>query len=191
MPSPFDIVTAGAFAYPQIVGADPLLRRGIGTDELMALDRMGIAGAALANQNGLAQAVLAQKLAQNSLVTASYEPSKAREYYLGFDSGAALIPAGGFQNVVNRPQVVFRPERLLVPSDIAGSFTIDSLVVGKNNQSASLAAGAPARVFDERAVGVRLMLDTAQISMDVMIGVTNIGGAAARFRAAMIGPAIE
>ena len=44
---------------------------------------------------------------------------------------------------------------------------------------------------EENAVGVCLKGDTAQISMDVTISVTNISGAAATFRAAVIGPAVE
>ena len=171
--------------YPQIIGNYPM-----GGNELDALDRMALAGAAPA-QDAAIQAAIAQKLAGNSALVQMGRPTKAREYPLGFDSGVVLIPPGGSAPVINRPQVVFKTERLVVPSDIGGSFVIDDLVVGKNSQFASNSVGVPARVFDENGVGVRLAGDTAQISQDIIIKVTNISGADARFRAAVIGPAIE
>jgi hypothetical protein len=91
---------------------------------------------------------------------------------------------------VSFPQIVFRPERLVIPSDIAGQFLVNQIIVGKNPQQVS-ADPIPGRVFDERGVGVRLSMDTAQISQQITLNVTNIGGAPAVFRAAMIGPSVE
>jgi hypothetical protein len=93
-------------------------------------------------------------------------------------------------SITTRPQVPFRLDRLVVPSDLAGLFTIDDVKVGKNSQFAAEGA-VPARIFQENGVGVCLKGDTAQISMNVTIRVTNISGAASMFRAAVIGPAVE
>jgi hypothetical protein len=115
---------------------------------------------------------------------------KRREVPLGFQSAAA-IAAGATANVTTQPQVVFRPDRLVVPSDIAGSFDINDFVVGKNSQFASTATPIPGRIFQEDAVNVSLLGDTAQISQNVTLNVTNFSGAPLTFRAAVIGPAVE
>lgn len=132
---------------------------------------------------------IAERRAQAGALIHDRTPSKSREYPLGFVS-AAPIAAGGSARITTRPQVPFRLDRLTVPSDIAGLFTIDDVKVGKNSQFAAEGA-VPARIFQENAVGVCLKGDTAQISMDVTISVTNISGASATFRAAVIGPAVE
>jgi len=196
----YDLISGAAFAapwgYPQIVGADPdytaLMRAasGIGRgDEMM--DRMAIMGAEVNPTQQMIEQAVAMRMAQQGIITSTRGPSKAREYPIGFDSGAVLIPNGASVSITNRPQVVFRVERLVIPSDIGGGFVVEDVIVGKNSQLASNTVGLPARVFDERGVGVRLAGDTAQISQDLTLKVTNVSGAPARFRAAIIGPAVE
>lgn len=193
---PYDLVTAGILAR-----RDPELMRllaassgytaimGRHGDELEALDRLAIMGADAGQDPALLQRVIADKLAQGSLLTRVDHPSKARDYVLGLNSTAA-INAGAPGTAVSFPQIVFRPERLVIPSDIAGQFLVNQIIVGKNPQQVS-ADPIPGRVFDERGVGVRLSMDTAQISQQITLNVTNIGGAPAVFRAAMIGPSVE
>jgi len=139
-------------------------------------------------KRALTQAI-AERRAQAGALLTERHPTRAREYPLGFVSAAA-VPAGGFARITTRPQVPFRLDRLVVPSDLAGLFTIDDVKVGKNSQFAA-EGSVPARIFQENAVGVCLKGDTAQVSMDVTLSVTNISGAAAFFRAAIIGPAVE
>lgn len=116
-------------------------------------------------------------------------PSKAREWVLGFDS-VTTVAAGATTNVTSRPQVTFRPDRLVIAGSIAASFLINDIKIGMASQ---LIAGVavPAEVFGQAAVGVRLKLDTAQISQDVILNVTNTSAGALRFNAAMIGPAVS
>lgn len=132
---------------------------------------------------------LAERRAQAGALLKERAPSKSREYPLGFASDAP-VAAGASASITTRPQVPFRLDRLVVPSDLAGLFTIDDVKVGKNSQFAAEGA-VPARIFQENGVGVCLKGDTAQISMNVTIRVTNISGAASMFRAAVIGPAVE
>ncbi len=145
--------------------------------------------AAQASPNPAMQQAIAQKLVNSGVMVTRERPTKAREYPLGFESAAA-IAAGVSQTITSRPQTPFRGERLIVPSDIAGSFTILDLRVGKNSQFTSTGA-VPARTFQENSVGIRLQLDTAQISQDISLSVQNIGGAPQIFRAAIIGSAVE
>ena len=116
------------------------------------------------------------------------EPTKSREYPLGFPETSIL--AGDTANVVTFPQIPFRGERLVIPSDIAGLFAIDDIKVGKNSQL--VASGPlPARAFSEVSVGVGLHLDTAQVSQQITLVVRNISGQTAVFRGMLIGRAVE
>lgn len=116
-------------------------------------------------------------------------PTRAREYVMGIDS-VATIAAAATLSISSRPQVIFRPDRLVVPSTIAGSFLINDLRVGKNSQFVN-ATAVPAEAFTQGAVGVRLKMDTTQISQDIVVSVTNISAGALRFNAALIGPSVE
>jgi len=195
----YQIVTAGDLA---IMGQDPgssdlaALLAATSGDELDLLDRGGVMGTdnfmSILGADGGAGAMsplVQAKLAQASLLTRTQGPTKAREYPLGFLSDAQ-IGAGAQARIISRPQVVFRGERLIIPSDIAGQFQVNDIIVGKTSQKVSTTP-VPGRVFDERGVGVRMQMDTAQISQDVVLDITNIGGAAATFRAAIIGAAVE
>lgn len=116
-------------------------------------------------------------------------PSKGREYVMGLDT-VATVAAGATATITSRPQVVFRPDRLVVPASIASSFLINDLRVGKNSQFVN-ATAVPAETFTQGAFGVRLKLDTAQVSQDIVMSVTNVSAGAVRFTAALIGPAVE
>lgn len=138
---------------------------------------------------GLIRRAAAARLAKSGAVLTTKGPTKAREYPIGLDSGAN-VAAGTQATVTARPQVIFRGERLVIPSDIAGNFVIDDIRVG--NKSQLVATGAiPARVFNEDGTGVNLSLDTCQVAMDLVVVATNISGAATRFRGSIIGKAVD
>lgn len=118
-----------------------------------------------------------------------FSPTKPRRIPMGFESTAAIL-AGGTARIISRPQVPMRVERLIVPSDIAGLFTITDLKVG--NKSQFPASGSiPARIFQENAVGVDLQGDTAYPAIDIVIEVQNVSGAAAVFRAGLVGMTVQ
>lgn len=117
------------------------------------------------------------------------QPTKARRFPIGFESDGP-VAAGGSANITSRPQVLFRGERLAIPSDIAGDFVVEDLKVGKDSQL--VAPGAlPGRVFQEDAIDVQFQLDTNQISQDLTLSVMNVSGAARQFRAALVGSVVE
>ena len=99
---------------------------------------------------------------------------------------------GGAIDVVSRPQIVFRGERLVVPSSIASFFALIDIKVGNRSQLANSTA-LPAQVFQENAVGVRLALDTAVVAQDIALIVENVSasGSAETFIAALIGTAAQ
>lgn len=176
------LVTSGDDDLTQLLAA----ASGHGMDELDGLDNAGVSGATASP--AMKQAI-AQRMVQSGLMVQRERPTKAREFPLGFESPTTVL-AGATATITSRPQIPFRGERLIVPSDIAGSFSILDLRVGKNSQFTSSGA-VPARTFQENAVGIRLQLDTAQISQDVTLSVQNVGGAPQTFRAALIGSAVE
>ena len=197
-------------AYGDIVGYDEIIGA---LDELDSLDRgrhgtgatlaigdeierlMSAAGAADSMPSKL------QRLAQTMRMTREVDPravsvvdrpaTRRREYPLGFES---VTPGGilpGASEVVRAdPQISFRGERFVVPSDISLFFSIDDIIVGKNSQFVS-SGPVPASTFSEVAVGVRLNLDTANVGNLISIRVRNIGPDPLVFRATLIGTGVE
>jgi hypothetical protein len=147
--------------------------------------------AAAANQKNLMAAraaALASRRVQEGAILRDVNPTKSREYILGFDSTA--VPGSTSANITKRPQVIFRPERVIIPAAVGVDFQVVDIKVGKNSQF-SASGEVPAVVFSESAFGVRLKMDTCQVSMDVTISVRNTNAAQRNFTAAIIGPAVE
>jgi len=134
-----------------------------------------------------AQALMRKRIAAGSLLR-GVPPRNSREYALGL--GSTSVQGNSSANINVQPQVIFRPERLVVPSNLAVDFLLTDIKVGKNSQLVSTGA-LPAVVFTETAFGVRLKMDTCQISMFVTVSVTNQNPAARNFQGAIIGPAVE
>lgn len=177
-----------------LVGLDDYMSAGdglVGAGQESLEHLLAIAGAIKRKLNrhpNFRAAMQARRVASGALVH-ERGATKSREYPMGFESAAA-IAAGAAGRVQNQPQIPFRCDRVVVPSDIAGQFVLSDIKVGKNSQFAA-EGNVPARVFQENAVSVKLKGDTAQTSQFVSLSFTNIGGAPAIFRAAVIGPAIE
>jgi hypothetical protein len=133
-------------------------------------------------------AALANRRVQEGAMLQDVNPTKAREYILGFDSTS--VPGSTSANITKRPQVIFRPERVVIPSSVGIDFQVVDIKVGKNSQF-SASGEVPAVVFSETSFGVRLKMDTAQVSMDVTISIRNTNAAQRNFTAAIIGPAVE
>ena len=152
----------------------------------MPYSRRSSAKALTRRAAAVAQAV--RKVEQGSMLKQT-RPTKSREFPVGFDS-VATIAAGASATLTQRPQIIFRPERIVVPAAVAAFFQINDVKVGKNSQLVS-AGAIPAATFAETAFGVRLKMDTVQVSQDLILLVTNIDVSARRFLAAMIGESVE
>jgi hypothetical protein len=140
-----------------------------------------------ARANASKQALMRKRVAAGALLR-TLPPRSAREFVIGL--GSTALPGLSSANIAVQPQVIFRPERIVIPSNLAADFLITDIKVGKNSQLVSPGA-IPAVVFVENAFGVRLKMDTAQIAQFITISVTNQNGAARNFQGAIIGPAIE
>lgn len=120
---------------------------------------------------------------------AQRKSEKPRLYPLGFVQLA--IAASTQVSVTSRPQILFRPQRLVIPAAIGANFVITDIRVGKDSQFVQ-ATEIPASVFSETAVGVMMTLDTAQVANDITLTVRNTDGAAAHdFRATLFGAAVD
>lgn len=140
-----------------------------------------------AQKRAMARDLLRRRVNSGALLR-SVPPRNSREYALGL--GSTSVAGLSSANINVQPQVIFRPERLVIPSNVAPDFLITDLKVGKNSQLASTGA-LPAVMFTESAFGVRLKMDTAQISMFVTISVTNQSTVARNFQGGLVGPAVE
>jgi hypothetical protein len=181
---------SSGFEYSEIMGGgDDALGELIGDD---SSGSDAIIGAAVRKHRNAKKAALANALmrrrVQDGAVLRSVPPRNAREYALGL--GSTSVTGNSSANINVQPQVIFRPERLVVPSNIAPDFLITDIKVGKNSQLVSTGA-LPAVMFTEQAFGVRLKMDTAQISMFVTVSVTNQNPLARNFQGGLVGPAVE
>jgi hypothetical protein len=85
-----------------------------------------------------------------------------------------LVPAGHTFNLTTRPQVVFRPEKLVIDDESADHFQVDDVKVGKNSQFLN-ASSMPGTLF-KAASSPTMKMDTAQISMAITVTLTNTSG---------------
>lgn len=179
--------------YNDIIGAEDIVGADLafGADDIVGgyneLDAL-FSGNPLVVGADLSRAGLEQALAaRNARMVVPRQPTKAREFPLGFPTTA--IAASASATVQTQPQVAFRGRRLLIPSDIAGAILINDLKVGQASQFTS-SNPVPGRCFTELGVGVDLNLDTAQISQFISLSVENTSGASVTFNAAIIGSSV-
>lgn len=159
-------------------------------DDVLGDDILGddILGSVAAPPALVQQAALQRRLKQGTVLQ-QFSPQKGRQLILGFSS-TGTVGAGATVDIIQRPQLTFRPERVVIPAAIGANFNVADIRIGKNSQF--LSAGAiPGAVFAEGAFGVRLKMDTCQIAMDIDLRVTNISAGALNFFAAMIGDSVE
>lgn len=131
----------------------------------------------------------AMALSRSTTLVKETVPSKSRHQVLGFDS-VTDVAAAGSATITKQPQTIFRPNRFVVPQAIAPSFLIDDIKVGKNSQF--IASGSiPAESMSQMAFSVELQFDTAAVSQQIVIEVTNLTLAGVRFTATMFGTSLE
>ncbi len=146
-----------------------------------AVDLVG-AGSATTDQ---AKAAIVNAIrAKGAAIVQDSDPNKARRFPLGF--ATTTVTAGTVATLSTQPQILFRPERLVVPSDIAGAFTVTGIIVGQASQLAAQNP-LPARTYTELGVGVDMHLDTADISQFVQLGLSNNSGHDCSFNGQFIG----
>lgn len=174
--SAYDIVgddAAGLIGADLMFGADSdileaLSVSGDGSSEIIGAELIGAARAG----NPRAKAALRAVAMRNAGAVIKNDLKNKRRYPLGFvptevDAGdAATIPAA--------PQNLFRPERLVIPSDIAFDFGVQDIKVGNQSQFAQ-SVEVPAAVFTEVSIDTNVTFDTAEVGNQISILVRNKG----------------
>ena len=98
-------------------------------------------------------------------------PKDPREFPIGFNS-ITPVPANSTVGIEQKPQVLFRGERLAVPNSIVLNFDVNDIKVGKDSQLAS-PGNMPSECFSNLSVGVRMQLDTAEPGITLTLSMFN------------------
>lgn len=130
----------------------------------------------------LAQEV-ANKLVESMTTGKVYDFRSAAEKLLSHGGVGAI-------DVIPRPQIVFRGERLTLSEHVAKWFAIIDIKVGNRSQLANSTA-IPGSAFVPSARPMKLALDTATVAMDIAIVVENMSRRARTFKAVLSGSAAQ
>jgi hypothetical protein len=175
----------GLYDHSGSIGADlDLLMGGDGTTEIIggddALDLLMGAAAQSPSQ----QMARARNIDPNAAAVIQRRLDTRRRFPLGLPTLA--IAAGATQELRTQPQFLFRPERLIIPSDIAFDLRITDVRVGTQSQFASTDP-IPAAVFTEVSVNTAISFKTAEVGNLLSFTAFNASGAPVNFTAAVIG----
>lgn len=137
---------------------------GDGSSEIVGASRKAVTAAKRK------RAQMQQLLMRNAGAVVNRGLDKRRRYPLGFvpttvvKGTAALIPSA--------PQNLFRPERLVIPSDIAFDFGIRDVKVGNQSQLVQ-SVEVPAALFTEVSIDTNVTFDTAEVGNQISVDVRN------------------
>lgn len=110
-----------------------------------------------------------------------------KRHYLPLNlTSGTTVAAGATGTLQNNPQRLFKPSRLVIPSDVAGLFSVLNLFVGVKPQLVAT-GGMPARLFSEQSFDSGFEGDTAQISQAISVQVQNNSLGTSPIQAAMRG----
>jgi hypothetical protein len=135
-------------------------------------------------RKALRKRALRKMAMRNSGAVISRGLSRRRRFPIGFvptNVGAGvtlLIPAA--------PQNLFRPERLVIPSDIAFDFGVVNINVGNTSQLVQ-AVEVPGAMFSEVAVDTNVTFDTAEVGNQLSVQVRNKAAIQIQFTAGVLG----
>ncbi len=169
----------------ELVGSSRIVGREESLDELFGGRRI----VGNAPGQGMGPDAEAQLRMRGATAVVDDDPTRSRRLPVGFPS-TAVLKTGGTATVSVQPQVLYRAERLIIPSSIAVGLNITDIKVGNRSQTAA-ANPIPAECFTEIGWGVDMTLDTADVSQFLSLLLTNTTGADVTFVALFLGRAVE
>lgn len=174
---------------PTFVGADDLnflnslvsgdldaLISGDGTSEII--------GAAKAGVNAKKKAALRQLAMRSAGAVVKRGLDRRRRYPLGVVP--TTITSGNTATIPTTPQNLFRPERLVIPSDIAFDIGVMDVKVGNQSQFVETSE-VPGSLFSEVAINTGVTFDTAEIGNQISVALRNKSLADVEFTAGFVG----
>lgn len=155
----------------------------VGDEELISGDEELISGWAGADYVGddpdiqrllaMGAAPARRPLPGRRVATAQARLGLWKRHYLPLNlTSGTTVAAGATGTLQNNPQRLFKPSRLVIPSDVAGLFSVLNLFIGVKPQLVAT-GGMPARLFSEQSFDTDFEGDTAQISQAVSVQITN------------------
>lgn len=130
------------------------------------------------------QKALEQIAMRNAGAVMHRNMDRRRRYPLGFvptdveAATSAAIPAA--------PQNLFRPERLVIPSDIAFDAGVRDIKVGNQSQLVQ-SVEVPGALFSEVAINTGVTFDTAEVGNQISVDVRNKSANDFEFSAGLVG----
>lgn len=112
------------------------------------------------------------------------KPSRERRYPLGFTP--TDIATTVTTTIAANPQSLYRPERLIVPSDITSDIGIVDVKVGTQSQFVQNTE-VPSAIFSEVAIDAYVHFDSAEVGNQIYVQARNKSAATVNFTAAIIG----
>lgn len=151
---------------------------GLGDTEIVGASRRG------RGRRGSKKAAMKQLLMRNAAGVVKRGLDRKRRYPLGFVPTS--VAAGTTTAIPSAPQNLFRPERLVIPSDIAFDLGVLDIKVGNQSQLAQ-SVEVPASLFSEVAINTGVTFDTAEVGNQVSVQVRNKSAGALEFTAGLVG----
>jgi hypothetical protein len=109
---------------------------------------------------------------------------RRRRYPLGFVPTS--VASATTQNIPAAPQNLFRPERLVIPSDIAFDFGVPDIKIGNMSQLVQ-DVELPGAIFSEVAIDTGVHFDTAEVGNQISCRARNKSAVTIEFSAAVLG----
>ena len=148
---------------------------GAGNTEIVGAD---------SSQNNMRRQILESVAERNAGAVIQRELDRRRRYPLG------VVPTdinpGVQQQIPASPQNLFRPERLVIPSDIAFDSGVVDVKVGNVSQFVQ-SAEVPGALFSEVAINTGVNFDTAEIGNQISAVIRNKSASSFEFSAGFVG----
>jgi hypothetical protein len=143
---------------------------------------------ATAMQRAARKLAMYRKIDPGAVAVKQRELSKRRRFPLGFQP--TTVAPGATSSIPAAPQDMFRPERLVIPSDTAFDFGIQDVKVGNTSQLVS-GGEVPAAMFTEVSIDTHVHFKTAEIGNQLSVSVRNKTAAAIEFSAGVVGTVVQ
>lgn len=160
-----------------MIGEDDLLVGGDGSSEIIGARRRR-------RRSPRGKAAMRRLAMRNAGAVIKRGLDRRRRYPLGFvptdivASATSLIPS--------TPQNLFRPERLVIPSDIAFDCGVTDVKVGNQSQFVETAE-VPGSLFSEVAINTGVTFDTAEVGNQISVSIRNKSVTDFEFTAGLVG----
>jgi len=174
-------------------GVEDLIGNG---DDDALLEALAVSGAGNTELIGAAPAVakavrkvkakkaLQQIAMRNAGAVMTRGLDRRRRYPLGFVP--TVIAAATSSAIPAAPQNLFRPERLVIPSDIAFDSGVRDIKVGNQSQLVQ-SVEVPGALFSEVAINTGVTFDTAEVGNQVSVDIRNKSALPFEFSAGLVG----